>query len=311
MTDKATGPDGQSPPDPQQTRVFPETEEPAPWWQTAPTTQQPSYPPPEAPPGYQVPGPGGQWPGYPQQVPQQPYYPAQQPFPGYPPPPRSNQAGLIVGIVLAVVALVGAGIAAVALGGSDSSSNQVAATTTVTQTTPAVVAQPGFKTIEVPALGIAYEVPSGWSAGAGPSSHGGLTAYGQAGEGAKYCPGSAYRTLSFVVRSELSDLTAAAQRVAEIAAETGYSNSNSGDRNYTQPNSRTTRAGLAARFVLGTGPWQPSAPGCTTDGYAVYSLAFEGPKGETLVLAIESDRNTTGQMTLDEVGIILDSVRAK
>ncbi|QLY32290.1 hypothetical protein H0264_08520 [Nocardia huaxiensis] len=288
-----------------------------------------------APPGYAPQGyaPQGQFPPqdpYAQQgFSQQQYYPGQQPgFPGQPgygpQPPQRNRTGLIVAIAVVVVALVGGGIAAVALtrDSDDGLSGQAATSTTTTATSvkttvpstksTTAAATPGFKGVVVPSMGIAYDVPTGWTVAAASETEsstgtsGTLVGFGRAYEGYNYCPGSTYRAIGFVVKSDVADLAAAATKVAKIASESGFSEKNAQPKS---PSDVTTTSGIAGKMVEGAGPWKPSKEGCTANAYAVYTFAFKGPQGATLVLAIEADRNATGETTPDQAMQIIQSVR--
>jgi hypothetical protein len=107
---------------PDQPGQWPNQQQPGEWPQQ-PTGQWPQQPGQQ--PGQWPQQQPGQWqhqPGqWPQQQPQQPYYQQQ---PGYPPPPppRKSRRGLIIGLVVALVALVGGGVTWLALAQNDSGS---------------------------------------------------------------------------------------------------------------------------------------------------------------------------------------------
>ncbi|MEV6274159.1 hypothetical protein [Nocardia sp. NPDC051832] len=310
MTDKPAGADDQSPQDP--TRVFADPVDPQPWWQTAPTTQLPGAPDHR---GYQPPAPPPY--GYgPPNTPQQPYYPGQQPFPGYPPPRRSSTGPIVLGILAGVIFLVGSVVVGVVLAGGSPSENSAKPTTPGPITTQSTVAPPpGKQFVKVPSLGISYAVPSSWVVESAPYTRSGagssVTGYGKTVDSPNYCPGSIARTMTYVAKSDNPDLGSAATRTARIAAEGGYAES--GHRQLSGPSTFTGPSGLIGQLAENKGPWQPRKPGCTTDAYVVYSFAFKSPRGETLVLTIESDQDTRTAaglscLTADEAHGIIRSI---
>ncbi|WP_327145917.1 hypothetical protein [Nocardia sp. NBC_01327] len=144
---------GQPPQDPAWWGQPVQPAQPQPGW----PGEQPAWQQPQAQPGWQQPveQPGWQqqpgWGGQ-QGYLQQPGYPAGPP----PQPPRRN-TGLIVGIVLAVVAVLAIGVGAiVVVTRSDNSNNQAAATSTTTvapTTTDTTTARPTTTTKSAPAGG--------------------------------------------------------------------------------------------------------------------------------------------------------------
>jgi hypothetical protein len=227
--------------------------------------------------------------------------------------PRKNRTGLIVAIVAVVIVLViGGGIAALVLthksSSSSSSSASAPSSATIapdTSTTPAVV--PGYLGVAVPAFNVAYDVPAGWNIESAATTWllGTLTGRGQADDGAKYCLGSGYRTVSTITDSGLYDLAAAASSVGSAAAQTSYSDSGTP----TPATPLTTLGGIVGQLVETDGSWTPSEPGCTTTTYSVYTFAFPSPTGTALVMTILADRGTQGELTPDLAYRIITSVR--
>ncbi|MEC3953864.1 hypothetical protein VMT65_12570 [Nocardia sp. CDC153] len=289
---------------------------------------QPAYPPidPNQPQGYQQPGyqPTQQF--YPGQV--DPNFPGQQPVPGYgqPPAPRGpNRTWLILGAVAAVIVLVGGGIAAYALTRDDSGGTSAAPTTTAgaaptskggspsTSPSGSGSPKPGSRTVVAPVLGISYDVPAGWTisaptqTSAQSGADGALIGYARSSEGNDYCPGSAFRSLAFVAQVSDTDLAAAATKTAKIAIEGGYDDPTGGKPG--APTAVTTASGITGQQVEASGPWKPSQPGCTTNGYSVYTFAFAGPRHATLVMTILADRGTTGELPADQAKQMIASLR--
>ncbi|MEC3914462.1 hypothetical protein [Nocardia sp. CDC160] len=294
---------------------------------------QPAYPPidPNQPQGYQQPGyqPTQQF--YPGQA--DPNFPGQQPVPGYGRPPAPggpNRTWLILGAVAAVLVLVGGGIAAYALTRDDSGSTSAAPTSTAgapptskggnpstskggsPSPTPSG-SKPGGRTVVAPALGISYDVPAGWTISAPTQTStqsgadGVLIGYARSSEGDNYCPGSAFRSLAFVAQLPGTDLGAAATKAAKIAIEGGYDDPTGGKPG--APVAVTTTSGMTGQQVETSGPWKPTQPGCTTNGYSVYTFAFAGPRNATLVMTVLADRGTTGELPADQAKQMIASLR--
>ncbi len=273
------------------------------------TTPAGSYPPPTA--GY--PTPSGSYPMVGAQPPG--YGPPGQPMPGYG-GPRKNRTGLIIGIVAVVVALlIGGGIAALVLTQRSSSSNNassaVSSATSATvdpnsTSTPAVI--PGYQGVAVPTFNVAYDVPTGWAVESAATTWliGGFTGRGQADDGAHYCPGSGYRTVSTITDSGLPDLATAATSVGSTAAQTSYSDP-AGTATPAVP--VTTLGGIVGQMVETDGKWTPNQPGCSTTSYSIYTFAFAGPTGSALVLTLLADRGTPGELTPDLANQIITSIR--
>ncbi len=260
-------------------------------------------------PGQPYPGAGAGQPyagqGYPLGQPQYPY-PG-----GYGQPPKRGNNGLMIGLlvvgVVAVLAIVGVVAFAVNRG---SSSDEAGSTTSTSSTsrytgaqTPAPVV-PGFRTVAAQTAGFAYDVPGTWSVGAASTFR--IAGTATASDGDDYCPGSAYRTVSFVSPSSASDLGDAARTVAMSAARSGYSNST--DATASSPTSLTAK-GVTGKSVQVTGSWRPSRSGCTTTTYSIYAFAFTLSNGSTQVLGIVADTGTTGELTPSVAAQILGSVR--
>ncbi|MEU1208813.1 hypothetical protein [Nocardia sp. NPDC005825] len=278
-------------------------------------------------PGQSVPGyPSGAYTGQ-ESVPN---YFGQQPVPGYGQPQPTpggggNRTWIVLAAVLAVIVVVGGGIAAYALT-RDSSSSTTAATSTTPGPAPTSrsggpstgpsksgAPKPGAGTVVVPAYGVSYDVPNGWTVG-DPSAtvpqtgiDGTFTGHGKATEGGGYCPGSAYRSLAYVTRADGSDPAAAALKVAKISAQGGYMDKSGGAA--SAPTAVTTKSGIAGQQVETSGSWKPDPAGCTTTTYSIYTFAFTGPKNALLVLAILADRGTTGELAADQAKQIIASVR--
>jgi hypothetical protein len=221
-------------------------------------------------------------------------------------------------IIVTVLVIAGAAtVAAVVAHSSKSGSTSSGSTTTTTVSYDTNITTPvisGFQGVAVPSLGIAYDVPASWvvdptsqSEGFGKGTPSGVYGIGATSDGEDYCPGSAFRTLTFIVQPTLTDPAAAATDVANRAAQLGYSTGSA--RTTSTPASYTARDSLRGQTVTASGSWTPSQPGCTTTTYSVYTFAFTGPGGALLVLTIPADRGTTGEVTPDIARQILSSVR--
>ncbi|AYF76219.1 hypothetical protein D7D52_22955 [Nocardia yunnanensis] len=291
------------------------------------------YPPYQ--PQYQQPG--YQDPGQPQYQPTQQYFtpqpgpefPGQQQFPGYPqpvPPSRGpNRIWLLVGAIVLVLVLVGGGLAAYVMtrDGSDSSTTALPLTSASTaptgkksspSATPSTAPKSGARTVVAPALGISYDVPSGWTIAAPTETtvqtgtDGTLFGYAKSSEGQDYCPGSAFRSLVSVAQVDgVTDLGLAATKAAKISIESGYDDPTGGKPG--APTAVTTTAGITGQQVEASGPWKPTLSGCTTNAYSVYTFAFTGPRNATLVLSVLADRGTTGELPADQAKALIASVR--
>ncbi|MFC9892682.1 hypothetical protein ACFVMC_03225 [Nocardia sp. NPDC127579] len=249
---------------------------------------------------------------------QQPWqsYPAPPPhgqqYPGYgPPPPNRTNTALIVAVVLVIVVVLGVGIAAVVLSRGPAPAEAAAATSTASGTSTTVPPSPPA-TITVPEFGVAYDLPAGWSADTGPATHTGslgtLVALGRAAEGPRYCPGSAFRALSFLVAPDVTDLSEAAKFVTVTASESAYSEVPG--RLLGAPRSMTTQSGISGRFSPNYGFWTPTPTGCDTKTFSVFSFAFRGPTGATLVLCLAADGGTHKALTDAAAERIIATVRA-
>ncbi|MEU6581484.1 hypothetical protein [Nocardia sp. NPDC046763] len=285
----------------------------------------------QLPPGYQPAPPQhitGQQPQYVTGQHSVPNYPGQQPIPGYAQPPAPGggprRTLVILAALAAVIVLAGGGIAAYALTRDSSDSGTTAAPATTdaassggpsgTGPSRSGAPKPGSTTVVAPALGISYDVPAGWTI-AEPTditvqtgTDGSVIGHAKSTEGNDYCAGSAYRTLAFVAHVDGSDPAAAAVKVARISAEGGYSDATGGSQG--APVAVTTTSGVTGQQVETSGSWQPSAPGCTTTSYSIYTFAFSGPNKALLVLAILADRGTQGELAADRAAQMVASLRA-
>lgn len=260
-----------------------------------------------------------------------PNYFGQQPVPGYGQPQPTpggggNRTWIVLAAIVAVIVLVGGGIAAYALTRDSSSSTTAAPSTTAgpaptsrsggpstTGPSKSGAPKPGAGTVAVPAYGISYDVPTGWTVAAQDETEvqagidGSFIGHGKATEGNGYCPGSAYRSLAFVTRADGSDPAAAALKIAKISAQGGYTDKTGGAPGAPTP--VTTKSGVTGQQVETSGSWKPDPAGCTTTTYSIYTFAFTGPKNALLVLAILADRGTTGELAADQAKQIIASVR--
>ncbi|MGW4352860.1 hypothetical protein ACWELJ_12310 [Nocardia sp. NPDC004582] len=274
-------------------------------------------------PGY----PAGTYPG--QQS--APNYLGQQPIPGYGRPQPApggggNRTWIVWAAIVAVIVVVGGGIAAYALTRDSSGSTTAAPSTTAgpaptsrsggpstTGPSKSGAPKPGAGTVVVPAYGISYDVPKGWAVGDQSETvpqtglDGSFIGRGKATEGGGYCPGSAYRSLAYVTRADGSDPAAAALKVAKISAQGGYMDMTGGAP--SAPTAVTTQSGIAGQQVETSGSWKPSPAGCTTTTYSIYTFAFTGPKNALLVLAVLADRGTSGELAADQAKQIIASIR--
>lgn len=245
----------------------------------------------------------------------QPPYSGQAQYPyqgGYPPPPGGGNKGLLIGLlaagVVVVLAIVGAVVFAVNRGSSSDEASPVSSTRSSAPRTSGVKAPapvvPGYRTVAALNYGVAYDVPATWTVAATTTYR--IAGTATASDGENYCPGSAYRTVTFISPSPTADLAEAARTMGLSAAKSGYSNST--DATATPPTSLTAK-GMNGKAVQVTGTWRPSRPGCTTTTYAVHTFAFTAPSGSTLVLGIVADTGTTGELTPSVAQQILGSVR--
>jgi hypothetical protein len=254
----------------------------------------------------------------PVQYAQQPYGVAPQQY--SPPPRRSGGSGTIIAVIAVVVVLVIGVAVAVGVAASSSDESTTAASTSTTTTksgplsgTSTAPLAPGSKGVLIAGYRVAYDVPSAWtihSAGDTMSfsdATGAIDGRGQATEGADYCPGSVYRAMAAVTSTTETDLAAAAQSVAKIAAAGGYSDPTGGK--ISAPTSVKTQSGISGQFVETSGPWTPQVPGCTANAYSVYTFGFRNAANMALVLTILVDRGTTGELTADQAKKMIDSLR--
>ncbi len=256
-------------------------------------------------------------PQYPGQAgyPGQPYgYPGQAQYPyqgGYPPPGGGNK-GLLIGLlaagVVVVLAIVGAVVLVVNRDSSPDQASSASSTRSSAPRTSGAMAPtpvvPGFRTVAALNYGIAYDVPATWTVAATSTYR--IAGTATASDGESYCPGSAYRTVSFVSPSPSTDLAEAARAIGMSAARSGYSSST--DATPTPPRSLTAK-GMTGKAIQVSGTWRPSKPGCTTTTYTVHTFAFTAPSGSTLVLGIVADTGTADELTPSTAQQILGSVR--
>lgn len=247
--------------------------------------------------------------GQPYGYPGQPQYPYQG---GYPPPPGGGNKGLLIGLlaagVVVVLAIVGAVVFAANRGSSSDQASSASSTRSSAPRTSGVKAPapvvPGFRTVAALSYGVAYDVPDTWTVAATSTYR--IAGTATASDGDSYCPGSAYRTVSFVSPSPTTDLAEAARSIGMSAAKSGYSSST--DATPSPPKALTAK-GMTGKAIQVTGTWRPSKPGCTTTTYTVHAFAFTGPSGSTLVLGIVADTGTTNELTPSTAQQILGSVR--
>lgn len=278
--------------------------------------------------GQQQAGYGTGQPGYPGGATPPPYYGEPQQGSGYgqppTPPPRNKRLWVILAAVAAVIVLIGSGITAFVLTRNSSDSSTTAAPSSTGTTAPTgtkagsaptsgAAPKSGLKTVTAPTMGIAYDVPAGFTVSpvattsALTGNDGMVIGYGRATEGDGYCPGSAYRTLIFVAPSMLTDPAAAATNVTKIGVEGGYSDPTGGKPG--APTAVTTASGITGQQVEASGAWKPTISGCTTSSYSIYTFAFTGPQKTTLALSILADRGTQGELPADQAKAIIASLR--
>ncbi|WP_280504149.1 hypothetical protein, partial [Nocardia farcinica] len=171
---------------------------------------------------------------------------------------------------------------------------------------------PGYQGIAVESRGVAYDVPEGWVVDS-PSTirgfeneQGRISGTGTAAEGEDYC-GENNRATSFVSRSDVPDLAAAATEWGDSTARIAF-DSSGWTRRVTGPENLTTRSGLTGAMVETTGPQTPDPADCAT-AYSIYTFAFTGSEGTTLLLTIAADREVTGEVTPDQAREIFSTVR--
>ncbi|MBY8857927.1 hypothetical protein K7711_15680 [Nocardia sp. CA2R105] len=228
---------------------------------------------------------------------------------------RGKRAGVLVvaGVALLVAVVAGATVLnrlphrATAAQRSVPPSRTEATLGPDTTTTDAMVQ--GYQGVAVPALGIGYDVPTGWIIEPASTTWtiGGFTGHGQADEGAHYCPGSGFRAVATLTDSGQGDPAQAATAVGTTAAQTSYGGSGGGTA--APAAELTTRSGITGQYVETSGAWTPSRSGCSTTTFSVYTFAFRAPSGSVLVLAVLADRGTAGELTPAQAREILTSVR--
>ncbi len=244
---------------------------------------------------------------------------------------RERRTWLFAGIGAAVVVAVGIGVTLFTVGRPGSTSNSAASSGSLvsaltkgapspsaaapSSAAPATIPNlapliPGYRVVQVPSRGAAFDVPENWQLdpagsavwGTAPNT---VEIAGLAQDGKGYCP-NYVRTNAFLTMSPQATPAAAATDIGARLAKIGWSTATGVTPGKAEP--LTSLDGqLHGSFAETDGTFPPPAPGCA-GSFAVYTFAFPGENGN-FVMTIAADTGVDRAIDRPTAQRILASIR--